>query len=168
MPRVIASGLILGIASVCFAGVSENAAAEEGGSFEPYPLDYFAMRPVIGNARLSPDGKYLGLMKIPSKKGNPILEVYGASDLAKDPFRMDADPMEITGFNWVSDTDIVFSARQQVRKRIEGFNRGTYEYKLGTVNVDTGRVKAFEQLGLSVEHLLPNSPTNVIVSLVEG
>ena len=62
---------------------------------------------------------------------------------------MDAAPMEITGFNWVSDTDIVFSARQQVRKRIEGFNRGTYEFKFGAVNVETGKVKAFEQLGLS-------------------
>ena len=172
-------GLLMAFfASVCLAGSAEETADppketatardETASTTESYPLDYFAMRPVIGNARLSPDGEHLALMKIPSKAGNPIVEVYDAADLSKDPFRMNAEPMEITGFSWVSDTDIVFGARQQVRRRIEGFNQGTYEFKLGTVNVKTGKVKAFEQLGLSVEHVLPNSPTKVIVSMVEG
>ena len=174
---VIRTKTVLGLwfVSACLAGGAAEGADTndvEGSTSKdpnaPYPLDYFAMRPVLGNARLSPDGKHLALLKIPSKAGNPILEVYASSDLAQDPFRMDADPMEITGFNWVSDTDIAFSARQQVRRRIEGFNRGTYEFKFGAVNVETGKVKAFEQLGLSLEHLLPNSPTKVIVSLVEG
>ena len=169
MVRLIRMALILGFASGCLAGnAQEGGDAGQETASGPYPLDYFAMRPVIGNMRLSPDGKYLAFLRIPTKAGNPIIEVYDAGDLEKDPFRMNADPMEITGFNWVSDTDIVFSARQQIRKRIEGFNQGTYGFKLGHVNVETRKVKAFEELGLSLGHLLPNKPNKIIVSMVEG
>ena len=170
MRKVIGSGLIPYLASACFAGIAENAAAEQGETFEPYPLEYFARRPVIGNVRLSPDGKYLALLKIPSKGGEPIVEVYEAADLTKDPFRMNADPMEITGLTWVSDTDMVFGARQQVRKRIEGFNQGTWESKLGLVNVVSRKLKEFDDLGLgvSIAHRLPQKPNKIIVSMVEG
>ena len=167
----IAVGSVL-VATACLAGNAQETpetpetSAAEGP--EPYPLDYFAMRPVVGNVRLSPDGKYLALMKIPSKEANPIVEVYDAGDLSKDPFRMNADPMEITGFYWVGATDIVFQARQRVRDKIEGFNRGVYDFKLGTVNVETRKVKAFEDLGLNVEHVLPDKPNKIIVSMVEG
>lgn len=135
---------------------------------DPYPLDYFARRPLIGNVRVSPDGAHLALMKIPSRKGDPIIEVYDATDLGKPPIRMNADPMEITRFRWVSDTDILFDLRQQVRKQIEGFNRGTYEYKLGLVNVETHKLKSFEEYGIFLEHRLPNKPNKIIVSLFEG
>ena len=62
---------------------------------EPYPLEYWALRDVIRSVQLSPEGDRLALMKIPSKKGDPIIEVYDTSDLSKDPFRVNADPMEI-------------------------------------------------------------------------
>ena len=167
----IAVGPVL-VATACFAGTAEETLetpeAPSAAGPAPYPLDYFAMRPVVGNVRLSPDGNYLALMKIPSKQANPIIEVYDAGDLSKDPFRMNAEPMEITGFYWVGDTDIVFQARQRVRDKIEGFNRGVYDFKLGTVNVETQKVKAFEDLGLNVEHVLPDKPNKVIVSMVEG
>lgn len=136
--------------------------------FKPYPLDYFARRAVIGNVRVSPDGARLALMKIPSRKGDPIIEVYDAADLGKEPFRMNADPMEITYFRWVSDTDILFDLRQQVRKRIEGFNRGTYEYRLGLVNVETRKLKSFDEYGIYLQHRLPHKPNKIIVSLWEG
>src|SRR5210317_341466 len=103
---------------------------------EPYPLDYWALRPVINVAQVSPDGKYLGIMKIPAKDANPIIEVYEAAELDKrDPvFTLNADPMEITNFFWASDNDIIFYLRQKVRNRIEGFNQGVYETRLAIVD----------------------------------
>ena len=163
----VAFGTCLGVL-ICFGVAAEETTDVVETTTDPYPLDYFAIRPVVGNVRLSPDGERLALMRIPSKDGDPIIEVYDAGDLAKDPFRMNADPMEIIRFRWVSDTDIVFDLRQQVRKRIEGFNRGTYEYKLGLVNVETRKLKPFTELGLSIEHRLPNKPNKVIVSMFEG
>jgi hypothetical protein len=96
----------------------------------PYPLEYFALRDVISNVRVSPDGRFLALMKIPNRDGNPIIEVYDAGDLAREPFRVTADPMEITSFDWVSETNFVMSLRQKVRDRIDGFNQGVYDTRI--------------------------------------
>ena len=157
------------LAAACLAGnaqdASEDAVVEAS---VPYPLDYFAMRPVIRNVSLSPDGKYVALIKIPSKDGDPLVEVYESSDLTKEPFRMNADPMEITGFRWVSDADIVFDLRQQVRDKIEGFDQGTFEFKLGLLNMETKKLKSFDEGGISVAHRLPQEPRKIIISMQEG
>ena len=81
---------------------------------------------------------------------------------------MNADPMEITSFLWASDADIVFNLRQQVRDKIEGFNRGTYEFKLGLLNIKTQKLKSFDELGISIEHRLAREPNKIIISMVEG
>ena len=44
---------------------------------EPYPLDYWARRSAISNVELSPTGDHLGLLKIPARGENPVIEVYG-------------------------------------------------------------------------------------------
>ena len=157
-----------GISLPAIGNTPDAPLAASEADIKPYPLDYFARRAVIGNVRVSPDGARLALMKIPSRKGDPVIEVYDAADLGKEPFRMNADPMEITYFRWVSDTDILFDLRQQVRKRIEGFNRGTYEYRLGLVNVETRKLKSFDEYGIYLQHRLPRKPNKIIVSLWEG
>jgi len=135
---------------------------------EPYPVDFFAMRAVVSNVSASPDGKHLALMKIQTRDGNPIIEVYDAADLDKVPFRMDAKPMEVEFFSWVSDRDILFRARQQVRKRIEGFNQGVYEYKWGMLDVERKKVRSFSADRAQIVGVLPNKPNNVILALAEG
>lgn len=135
---------------------------------EPYPLEYWALRSVIDSAQVSPDGKYLGLMKIPSKDGNPIIEVYEAANLDKEPFRLNADPMEITSFYWASDKDIVFTLRQQVRDKIEGFNQGVYETRLAVVDVKKEKIKSFDESDPSIVSLLPDKPNKIIISFSEG
>ncbi|NIQ96511.1 MAG: hypothetical protein GWN87_21695, partial [Desulfuromonadales bacterium] len=83
------------------------ALAPAAESDEPYPLEYWALRSVISSVRVSPDGKYLALMKIARRDANPVIEVYDASDLGKKPFILNADPMEITLFRWVGDQDMI-------------------------------------------------------------
>ncbi len=135
---------------------------------EPYPLEYWALREVINNAQVSPDGKYLGLMKIPSKKANPIIEVYETANLNKEPFRIGAKKMEVTSFYWASDKDIVFTLRQKVRDKIEGFNQGVYETKLAVADVKKKKMRSFDETGPAIENLLPNKPDKVIISFFEG
>ena len=139
-----------------------------GSAEEPYPLEYWALREVIDNVQVSPDGKYLGLMRIPSRDGNPIIEIFDASDMSEEPFRLNADPMEITNFYWVSSTDIVFSLRQKVRDRIEGFNQGVYETRIATVDIEDRKVRAFDESNAAIEHLLPNDSSRIIISFTEG
>ncbi len=151
------------LVALCVQGNAGEAA------LEPYPLEYWALRDVIDNARISPDGKHLGLMKIPSRDGNPIIEIYDAANLDKKPFRLNANPMEITGFSWVSDTHILFFARQKVRDKIEGFNQGVYEFKLGMLDVKRKKVSEFsETRRATIENVLPSAPNKVIVSVVSG
>ena len=137
---------------------------------EPYPLDYWALRPVINAAQVSPDGKYLGIMKIPAKDANPIIEVYKTSDLdKKEPiFSLNADPMEITNFFWASDNDIIFYLRQKVRNKIEGWNQGVYETRLAIVDVESKDMEQFDETDPAIENILPHDPNKIIISFQEG
>ncbi len=156
------------IACLAFAGYMGPGNAAAGEPVEPYPLDYWALRDVISNVQVSPDGKYLGLMKIPNKDGNPIIEVYEAARLDKEPFRLNADPMEITNFYWVSENDIVFTLRQKVRDRIEGFNEGVYENRIAMVDVKKKKIEEFDEVNPTIVSTLPKKPNKIIISFSEG
>jgi len=135
---------------------------------EPYPLEYWALRAVINNAQVSPDGKYLGIMKIRSKNDNPIIEVYETKDLTKKPFRIGAKTMEVTNFYWASDKDIVFTLTQQVRDKIEGYNQGVFEGRIAIVDVDKETIRKFDDANPTVESLLRHKPGKIIISFLEG
>ena len=139
-----------------------------GAVSEPYPLEYFALREVVTNVRLSPDGKYLGVLKILSRDGNPILHVYSASDLEKKPFVVNSDPMEIRSFSWVSDSDIAMVLRQKVRDKIEGQNEGVYEFKLALLDVEKEVFNDFAAPEPLVENVLPNEKNKIIISMQPG
>ncbi len=155
-------------ACLLLSGFGINTLASAAEAPEPYPLDYWALRPVINNAQVSPDGQHLALMKIPSKDGNPIIEVYDASDLGKKPFRMNANKMEITSFQWAGNEDIVFLARQKVRNKIEGFNQGVYETLLSVVNIKKKKIHTFEETNPAIADLLPGKPGKILISFQEG
>lgn len=131
---------------------------------EPYPLEYWALRNVISNVQVSPDGKYLSAMKIEARDADPVLVIYDASDFSKDPFTLNAAPMEITNYGWVSDQDIVVAFRQKVRDQIEGFNQGVYENMLALLDVEKEEIEKFREVNPRVENLLPENPDKIIIS----
>jgi dipeptidyl aminopeptidase/acylaminoacyl peptidase len=135
---------------------------------EPYPLEYWALRDVMSNVEVSPDGKRLALLKIPNRDADPLLEVYDASDLDKEPFRMNGGKMEITSFDWVGNEEIVVRFRQKVRDKIDDFNQGVYEYKIGLLHVKDEKIDQFRESNPAVENLLPGKPDNIIISLSPG
>jgi len=156
------------LTGLCLTALVSTGTAVAESAPEPYPLDYWALREVINNAQVSPDGKYLGLMKIASKKANPIIEVYETANLDKEPFRIGAKKMEVTSFYWASENDIVFTMRQQVRSKIDGFNQGVYETKLAVADVEKKKMRSFEETGPSIVHLLPKKRDKIIISFFEG
>jgi dipeptidyl aminopeptidase/acylaminoacyl peptidase len=135
---------------------------------EPYPLEYFALRDVMSNVTLSPDGKTLALMTNPTKKGNPILEIYDASDLTKEPFRVGGEKMEIVGYNWVSNTNLVLNFRQKVRDEIDGFNQGVFESKLAKLDIIKKKIKELKETNARVVHVLPKKKEKVILAFSPG
>lgn len=156
------------LAALCLVSVLGKTVAVADEAPEPYPLDYWALREVINNAQVSPDGKYLGIMKIPSKKANPVIEVYETADLSKKPFRVGAKKMEVTNFYWASDKDIVFTMRQKVRDKIEGFNRGVYETKIAVADVKKKKMRSFDESNPTIVDLLRSKPGKIIISFTEG
>lgn len=135
---------------------------------DPYPLEYFALRDVVSDVTVSPDGERVAMLKILSRDGNPILHVHDADDLDKDPFVVNSDPMEITGYEWVSDKHILMSLRQRVRDKIEGQNQGVYEYRITILDLEDEEFDSFDMPLPLVENLLPNEPNKIIVSMQPG
>jgi dipeptidyl aminopeptidase/acylaminoacyl peptidase len=135
---------------------------------EPYPLEYFALREVVSNVRVSPDGRYLAMLKILSRDGDPILHVYQAADLEHKPLVVNSDPMEIRSFSWVSDSDIAMVLRQKVREKIAGQNEGVYEFKLALLDVAKEEFNDFNAPEPNVENLLPKEKNKIIISMQPG
>ena len=133
---------------------------------KPYPIDQWAMRSVVSNVAISPNGKRLALLKIPTKDGNPVIEIYDAANLEKEPFRVDAKPMEIRSFSWLNDDHILFGARQAVRKIIEGFNQGIYEGRFGLLDLEKKTVKSFDNSGtVDIASPLVNEPYKILLAV---
>lgn len=135
---------------------------------DPYPLDYWARRSAISNVTVSPDGTRLGLLRIPAQGKNPIIEIYDTDDLSETPFRVNANPMEITGFRWVDDATIVMNARQAVRDQIDGYNQGVYEYRIALLDVEKEKLRRIDEDAPSIESVLPTKPGKVLISFQEG
>jgi dipeptidyl aminopeptidase/acylaminoacyl peptidase len=137
---------------------------------ESYPLDYWARRAAVTGVSLSPDGSKFALTRILDRGENPIIELYNSDNLAAEPLRIDSSPMEILpGIRWIDDDVFLFTARQQVRDIIEGFNRGVYEYQ--NVKYDGSKKKPIGRIRqdyFSVEEILPNKKNKIIISIQEG
>ena len=164
MERKRASGTRSALAAaLILAGLCVGAAEAPP---EPYPLEYWALRDVVSNVQLSRDGTHMALMKIASRDANPVIEVYETADLSKEPFRLNADPMEIVQYDWVSDSALVFLLRQQVRDRIEGYNQGVYEFKFALLDVQKRKTTDMGRGNLQVTHILPDEPDKVILQAI--
>ena len=139
-------------------------------SATPYPLDYWARRPAVTGVSLSPDGSQFALTRILERGGNPIIELYDSDNLEAEPLRIDSSPMEILpGVRWIDDDVFLFTARQQVRDIIEGFNQGVYEYQ--NVKYDGSKKKPIGRIRqdfFRVEEVLPDRKNKIIISIQEG
>lgn len=135
---------------------------------EPYPLEYFALREVVSNVEVSPDGKNVAMLKILSRGGNPVLYVHDTKDLEADPFVVDSDIMEIRSYGWVSDTNIVVIFRQKVRDKIGGQNEGVYDSKIALLSIKSKSFDEFDVGYPNVENILPNDPNKIIISTIPG
>lgn len=152
----------------CFLFWVGSSAALAAGDSKPYPLEYFALREVVNTVTVSPDGERVAMLKILSRRGNPILHIYDSDDLDKSLMAVDADPMEITSYYWASKSHIVMSMRERVRKHIEGQNQGVYETRSTILNIDKQEFEDFDAARPVVENVLPHKPNKVIISVQPG
>ena len=144
MKRILAFSCAVLALSAPFAAHADSQSKTKA---EPYPIEYWTLRDQISNVEISPDGKYLAFMKIASKDGNPIIEIYDAANLNKEPHRLGGKSMEITTYGWVGNDEMIVAFRDQVSKNIKGFNQGAYKGKTALFSMDN---KKFTQLNKEV------------------
>ena len=127
------------------------------------PVEAWALRDIMTNVSVSPDGTKLLLMKIESKEGEYIMEVHDTTDLSKKPIRTNADPMEIISARWVNDRYIFGTAWQVNRKSVKGPEEDIRDYAAFAFDVET---KKFSQVSgtFSIVNNLPSDPDNVLVA----
>lgn len=147
------------------AGVLTPLTASQAFAAEPFPIEYWAAPEFMSNVEISPDGKYLAFVKASSQQGDNIIEVYETADMSKKPYRVGSKSMDIQGFSWVGDQEMVVSFSAQVSKRIKGFNQGAFKGKLALFSMKN---KKFEELNaddfsVSLASELVNEPDHVLV-----
>lgn len=139
---------------------------------DPYPPEVWAANPSIRSVRVSPDGKYLSMIRFedPKMLSGPSIEIFDITDPdgMQLVHRQTSDPMDIQAYSWVSDTTFLLNLRQRVRRQVQGFNRGVFEYKLVLVNVEDKSQRAFGSESGGVVHVLPDKPTKVMTAIQEG
>ena len=131
----------------------------------PLPIDYWAIRDSVTNVTVSPDGRWLALMKIESKDGAPIVEVYDLSDLSSPYKRLGASKMEflpIGGLTWLGDDRLFMVAWDQVRRSVKGPEEDVYDYKTLTYDISEDEFEEFEG-NYSLVSTLPTRPDKVLV-----
>ncbi len=131
------------------------------------PVDVWALRDVVNAVQISPDGKHLLVHKVESKEGEYLLEIYKTDDLSKPYRRLNADPMEITAAQWVSN-DVIFGQAWQVnRKTVKGPEEDVRDYRTYAYSLESNKFTAVDG-NFDIVNLLPDDPDEVLVATAGG
>lgn len=126
------------------------------------PIEVWALRDVVQTVQVSPDGQHILVLKVESKDGENILEIYKTNDLSKPFRRLNADPMEFVSAEWVSNDNIAGVAWKVVRKKVTRPEEDIRSYKLYGYNLNSNKFS--ESSGnFSIVNNLPSEPDKVLV-----
>ncbi|KPF61979.1 alpha/beta hydrolase family protein [Porphyrobacter sp. AAP60] len=127
------------------------------------PIEVWALRDVVSQVQLSPDGKNVLVHKVESREGDYLLEIYSADDLSKPLRRLNADPMEIVTATWVSGTKIYGTAWQVVRKTVKGQEEDVREYASFFYDLNENKFSRVDG-NFGLVNTLPKEPNEILVS----
>lgn len=126
------------------------------------PIDIWALRDTVATMDISPDGKHLLMLRMPSKDGQYLLEIYKTSDLSKPWKTLAAKPMEFITAQFVHDNYIFGNAWQVVRDRVASQEEDVRSYKTWAYNLTTGKFSEAPE-SFRIVGLLPKEPNKVLV-----
>jgi len=131
------------------------------------PVDVWALRDVVNAVQISPDGKHLLVHKVESKDGDYLLEIYKTDDLSKPYRRLNADPMEIIGAQWVGNDAIYGTAWQVKRSTVKRPEEDVREYLTYSYSLEANKFNRVDG-DFGLVNLLPNDPDHVLISTVSS
>jgi len=160
-------------AGLCFAGViTATTLPSTAFAKAPVPVDYFAIRHGVADIEVSPDGKHVFVLKLESKNGKNIMQIYSTDDFSKPIKSLNADPMELFTARWVSDDVIAGNAWKWVRKKVKGPEDRAYDFALYSYNLTTNKFKKLEPdkkargegSGFTIVKVLPDEPDEILIA----
>lgn len=160
--RKILLSCVAGLSLLAAGGVMSTANAVGANGANPLPIDYFAIRETVTNVSISPSGKYLAMLRITTKEGNPYIEIYDTDDMSKAMRRLDADPMEFIAIQWVNDEYLFGTASKIVRKRVGGPEEDVRSYRAFSYSVDDNKFANLDG-NFGFAGLLPNDPDSILI-----
>jgi dipeptidyl aminopeptidase/acylaminoacyl peptidase len=146
-------------------------------SADPYPIEYWAVGNGLNDVQVSLEGTYLSFEKIPSRTSPKEIHILETDNLSSTPMVIGGTKMDVEQYYWVSDTHMVVVFSQQVRKGIEGFNQGVFNYKTALLNVKTQKFKELDndrsvgsgkRFATRLVDILPERKDEVIISYAEA
>ncbi|MCE2390651.1 MAG: hypothetical protein J4G09_04130 [Proteobacteria bacterium] len=148
--------------------------AGSAAAYEPPPIEAFAMRPIIGEADLSPDGAHLAIRRLLGRGQHYAVFVYETEDLQAKPYTIGSEHMDIMRVRWANDERLLLTVRQPVE--IPGRRAGyastsigapgrvkTYAYKLLSVGLEGGKFVELPRKG-GIARSLSETFTNRLAS----
>lgn len=150
--------MLTAIFAVIMSTFSMTAHAEA-----PLPIDYWAIRDSVSSVSMSPDGKHVLILKIESKEGEHIMEIYDTSDFSKKLRRLNADPMEIISAQWVSDNHIFGTAWKVVRKSVSRPEEDVRSYATYSYNLAKNKFSQIDG-NFNIISRLPKEPMKLLIA----
>lgn len=129
----------------------------------PVPIEVWSLRDVVNAVQVSPDGKHILVHKVESRDGEYLIEIYKTDDLSKPYRRINADPMEIIGANWVSNDYIFGTAWKVVRSSVKGPEQDIRSYKAFAYNIHENKFSEAEG-DFSIVSTLPKEPGTILIA----
>lgn len=159
--KMLKSSLLAAAAGVM--AVTALPTALQAAGEDTVPIEVWALRDVVNNVQVSPDGKHVLVHVVESKEGEYLLKIYKTEDMSK-PFRtLNADPMEIIAVQWVSDDYIFGTAWQQRRSKVKDPEEDSRDYKAFAYSLKSNK---FAELpgNFSLVNRLPKDPDHILIA----
>ena len=159
MKNVVISIFLLSIAFVSQPGNAYALSDKQIAS-----VDAFATMPLIRYVEVSPDGKKIAIVRASSKNGDYFIEIRDTENLQKEPVKLGADKMLVSGINWLNDDRILVQFRQILR---DG-SRSYWVNKLAITDADgNGKwlipFRKKKDVNFSFVSLLPDNDDEILI-----
>ena len=127
------------------------------------PIEVWALRDAIQSVDISPDGQHLALLRMPSKDGEYVLEIYKTSDLSKPWRRLDADKMEIITARFISDDYLFGNAWQVIDDKVDSPEDDVRGYRTWSYSLKSNKFSGQEG-SFTLANVLPKEPNKVLIA----
>lgn len=127
------------------------------------PIENWAIRDAISTVSTSPDGKHMLILRMTSKEGDYLMEIYKTDDLSKPMRRLSADPMELQSARWVSDNYIFGNAWQVKRSSVKRNGDDVRSYRAFGYSLSENKFQNVDG-NFSIANVLPNEPDTVLIA----